>query len=67
MIATSEWVELEDLVCPGCGDRVRAEPAVDLAGQDFAHTDGSALCGATREAPAQPVESILLGTSCAVP
>ncbi len=54
MIARCHWVELGELACSGCGGHVLAEPAVDLPGQDFSHSDGSALCGATAELPQQP-------------
>jgi hypothetical protein len=59
MITASRWVELEELVCPACGNAVQAGPAKDLPGQEFAHTDGSALCDATPGLAAQPVEARL--------
>jgi len=40
-------VDLEDLICPGCGEQVRGEPPVtgELAEQEFSHGDGTPLCG----------------------
>jgi hypothetical protein len=38
-------VELEDLVCPGCGGAVLAEPPRDAPESRVLHNDGSALCG----------------------
>jgi hypothetical protein len=43
MIAAETLVELEDLVCPGCGGAVLAEPPRDALSQEFSHNDGSCV------------------------
>jgi hypothetical protein len=43
MIAAETLVELEDLVCPGCGGAVLAEPPTDALSQEFSHNDGSCV------------------------
>jgi hypothetical protein len=58
-----QWVNPEDLVCPGCGEQVRCEPpgywlvAWGLPAAAFSHQDATALC-LTRSTgrPAEPVE-----------
>ena len=58
-----QWVNPEDLVCPGCGEQVRPEPpgywlvAWGLPASGFSHWDATALClGRSTGRPAEPVE-----------
>jgi hypothetical protein len=61
------YVDPGDLICPGCGEPINAQPPVDyLAGEgcrtpDFSHHDGSALCLRSGGAPAEPIESEAAG------
>ena len=62
--ATEQWVNPEDLMCPGCGEQVRPEPpgywlvAWGLPAAGFSHWDASALCLERATArPGQPVET----------
>jgi hypothetical protein len=56
---SSMLVDLEDLVCPGCGEQVQGElPATEeLTEQEFSHTDGIPPCRVTgSQCPAEPIE-----------
>lgn len=60
----SATIEIDDLVCPGCGEQVLGErpkhwPAEDELGiAEFSHTDGTPLCFmAGTQLPAEPVEA----------
>jgi hypothetical protein len=56
------FVDPEDLVCPGCGERVRCAPpaywrVIDgLPVAQFSHPDRSALCRTAVGVVAEPVE-----------
>lgn len=55
-------VDLDALVCPGCGDPVAGEPPLGWpagAGETpgFSHTDGSVLCPDSAGRIGEPVES----------
>jgi hypothetical protein len=55
------FVDLEDLICPGCGEQVRGAPPASwqagdgLAVAQFSHQDRSALCRVAGVV-AEPVE-----------
>jgi len=60
---TGQYVDPKDLICPGCGERIRCEPpgywvvAWGLPAAGFSHQDASALCQwASTGRPAEPVE-----------
>jgi len=64
------FVDPEQLICPGCGDRVRPEPpgywrvADGLPAPGFSHRDGSALCRSRDGVVAEPVEvDLFAGTT----
>ena len=60
----ARYVDPEQLICPGCGERVRCEPpgywlvTWGLPAAGFSHQDASALC-LTRATgcPGEPVET----------
>lgn len=60
--ASPRFVDPDQLICPGCGDRVRPEPpgywrVVDgLPAPQFSHPDGSALCRERAGTVAEPIE-----------
>ena len=56
MTAPAEWVELSELVCPGCREQVRAESPPGELGEGWSHRDGSPLCHARAAAPGEPIE-----------
>jgi len=58
-----QYVNPDDLICPGCGEQVRPEPpgwwlvAWGLPAAGFSHQDATALClGRSTGRPAGPVE-----------
>jgi hypothetical protein len=51
----SRYVELDELICPGCGEQVNDQPPADLV-SEFSHHDGSALCPRPGGEPAEPIE-----------
>jgi hypothetical protein len=58
----SRYVELDELICPGCGEQVNNQPPADQPAaevplvSEFSHHDGSALCPRPGGAPAEPIE-----------
>ncbi len=56
------FVDPEQLICPGCADRVRPEPpgywrvCDGLPAPGFSHPDGSALCRHRNGTVADPIE-----------
>ncbi len=63
MAAVWEWVELDDLVCPGCAAPVADQPPATMREGEpvlgWSHRDGSPLCGQPHGAPVsvEPVEA----------
>jgi len=59
-----QFVDPEQLICPGCGDPVRPEPpgywrvADGLPAPQFSHPDGSALCRCIDGTVAEPIEAL---------
>lgn len=56
--SSRQFVDIEDLVCPGCGEPVRecpptGWPAADGVVPTFSHTDGTALCSGSEPAEAE--------------
>ncbi len=57
-----EWVELSELLCPGCREHVHPEPPTtqppDLGAGGWSHRDGSPLCGSGggRARGVEPIE-----------
>ncbi len=65
-LISSPWgrfVDLEDLICPGCGEQVRCTPpgywrvADGLPVPQFSHHDATPLCRTRSGAAAEPVEA----------
>jgi hypothetical protein len=61
-LVAAESVDLDDLVCPGCGDPVTGEPPLGWsagAGKapGFSHRDGSVLCPDSAGRISEPVEA----------
>jgi hypothetical protein len=60
--AESRYIDLDDLICSGCGEQVNCEPPDNYrtgGGRptpDFSQRDGSALCSRPDGAPAEPIE-----------
>jgi hypothetical protein len=58
----SRYVELDELICPGCGEQVNSEPpdnyrtSEERRTPDFSHHDGSTLCSRPDCVPAEPIE-----------
>ena len=58
----SRYVELDELICPGCGEQINSQPPRNYLADrgrrtpDFSHHDGSALCSRPGGAPAEPIE-----------
>ena len=56
------FVELEQLICPGCGQPVRPRPpgywrvADGLPAPEFSHPDATALCRRADGTVADPIE-----------
>ena len=56
--SSPQFVDIEDLVCPGCGDPVHGDPPTGWPADDsvvprFSHTDGTALCSG-----GEPIEAV---------
>jgi len=57
------FVDVEQLVCPGCGEQVRPEPpgywqvADGLPAPGFSHQDATALCRRADGTVAEPIET----------
>jgi hypothetical protein len=58
----SRYVELDELICPGCAEQVNSQPPDNYRTSEgrrtpnFSHHDGSALCLRPDGAPAEPIE-----------
>jgi len=56
------FVNVEDLICPGCKEQVRPEPPGywvvkdGLPAPGFSHEDGTALCRSATGQVAEPIE-----------
>lgn len=63
LIRRAEFVDPEELICPGCGEQVRCAPPEDwpahdgLPAAEFSHQDATALCRTRSGAVAEPIEA----------
>ena len=56
MSAGTRWVELADLLCPGCREQVSPEPPIAAPGEGWSHQDGSPLCMGGGGGLVEPIE-----------